>query len=207
MRAQVNGGSVEDKVDFAYQLFEKPVPVDSVFQANEMIDAIAITKGRGTEGVVTRWGVSRLPRKTHRGLRKVRRPAPDLAAPRCAAFGALCCAACPPCKQLQMASGQRLSRRPGSRNRPGPRAVAIPCPQGVASMQAFMPRCASSAWPGLPAGVSACPHQALGAAAPASGAHAIVWARRWPASARGTRRVCRGRSRARGSTASTTAPR
>jgi ribosomal protein L3 len=69
---QVNGGSVEDKVDFAYGLFEKPVPVDAVFQANEMIDAIAITKGRGTEGVVTRWGVSRLPRKTHRGLRKAR---------------------------------------------------------------------------------------------------------------------------------------
>ena len=36
-----------------------------------MIDTISITKGRGTEGVVTRWGVSRLPRKTHRGLRKV----------------------------------------------------------------------------------------------------------------------------------------
>lgn len=49
----------------------KAVTVDSVFAANEMIDTIAITKGRGTEGVVTRWGVTRLPRKTHRGLRKV----------------------------------------------------------------------------------------------------------------------------------------
>ena len=28
-------------------------------------------KGKGYEGVVTRWGVTRLPRKTHRGLRKV----------------------------------------------------------------------------------------------------------------------------------------
>ncbi len=28
-------------------------------------------QGKGTEGVTTRWGVSRLPRKTHRGLRKV----------------------------------------------------------------------------------------------------------------------------------------
>jgi large subunit ribosomal protein L3e len=69
---QVNGGSsVSDKVDFATKLFEKAVTVDSVFQTNEMIDTIAITKGRGTEGVVTRWGVTRLPRKTHRGLRKV----------------------------------------------------------------------------------------------------------------------------------------
>jgi large subunit ribosomal protein L3e len=71
MEVQLNGGSVADKVDYAYNLFEKAVTVDSVFQPNEMIDTIAITKGRGTEGVVTRWGVTRLPRKTHRGLRKV----------------------------------------------------------------------------------------------------------------------------------------
>lgn len=30
-----------------------------------------VPQGGGTEGVVTRWGVTRLPRKTHRGLRKV----------------------------------------------------------------------------------------------------------------------------------------
>merc|ERR1719265_2138322 len=35
------------------------------------MDTIAVTKGRGTEGVITRWGVTRLPRKSHRGLRKV----------------------------------------------------------------------------------------------------------------------------------------
>jgi len=28
-------------------------------------------KGKGFEGVVTRWGVTKLPRKTHKGLRKV----------------------------------------------------------------------------------------------------------------------------------------
>ena len=71
MEIQVNGGSVADKVDFAAGLLEKPVPVSSIFNTNEMIDTIAITKGHGTEGVVTRWGVTRLPRKTHRGLRKV----------------------------------------------------------------------------------------------------------------------------------------
>ena len=71
MMLQVNGGSIEEKVDYAYSLFEKPVKVTDLFEQDEMIDTIAITKGRGTEGVVTRWGVSRLPRKTHRGLRKV----------------------------------------------------------------------------------------------------------------------------------------
>merc|ERR1711998_467406 len=68
---QVNGGSMADKIAFAKNLFEKSVTVDSVFDQNEMIDTIAITKGKGYEGVVTRWGVTKLPRKTHKGLRKV----------------------------------------------------------------------------------------------------------------------------------------
>ena len=71
MEVQVNGGDVAAKVDFAAGMFEKAVGVDSVFVQNEMIDTIAITRGHGTQGVVTRWGVTRLPRKTHRGLRKV----------------------------------------------------------------------------------------------------------------------------------------
>ena len=71
MEIQINGGSVPEKVDFAVSYFEKTVPVDAVFSKDEMIDTVGVTKGRGTEGVVTRWGVTRLPRKTHRGLRKV----------------------------------------------------------------------------------------------------------------------------------------
>jgi len=71
MEIQVNGGDVAAKVDYAYGLFEKHVPVKAVFGQDEMIDAIGVTKGHGTEGVTTRWGCTRLPRKTHRGLRKV----------------------------------------------------------------------------------------------------------------------------------------
>ena len=36
-----------------------------------MVDTIAITRGKGTTGVIKRFGVTKLPRKTHRGLRKV----------------------------------------------------------------------------------------------------------------------------------------
>merc|ERR1712098_239959 len=68
---QVNGGSIADKVDFAVKLFEQQVPVASVFEENEMVDTVGVTKGHGYEGVITRWGCSRLARKTHRGLRKV----------------------------------------------------------------------------------------------------------------------------------------
>lgn len=72
MEIQVNGGAnIGEKVDWAYSLFEKSVPVDSVFSKDEMIDTISTTKGYGFTGVIKRWGVTRLPRKTHRGLRKV----------------------------------------------------------------------------------------------------------------------------------------
>jgi large subunit ribosomal protein L3e len=71
MEIQVNGGNAADKVKFAKTLFEKPVEVGHVFGENELIDTLAATKGHGYEGVTTRWGTTRLPRKTHKGLRKV----------------------------------------------------------------------------------------------------------------------------------------
>lgn len=71
MEIQVNGGSIEQKVDFAFKNFEKEIKVGSIFEQNEMIDVIGVTKGGGFEGTTSRWGTKRLPRKTHRGLRRV----------------------------------------------------------------------------------------------------------------------------------------
>lgn len=71
MEIQVNGGSVADKLDFAYKNFEQKISVEQVFSPNEMIDTIGVCKGKGYNGVVRRWGVKLLPRKTHRGRRKV----------------------------------------------------------------------------------------------------------------------------------------
>jgi len=68
---QVNGGNTDKKVDFVMGLFEQEVKVADIFSQDEMIDIIGATKGHGFEGVVTRWGVTRLARKSHRGLRKV----------------------------------------------------------------------------------------------------------------------------------------
>merc|ERR1712044_53051 len=62
MEVQLNGGSVADKVDFARNHFEKEIPVNAVFAQDEVIDVI---------GVTSRWHTKKLPRKTHKGLRKV----------------------------------------------------------------------------------------------------------------------------------------
>jgi len=71
LEVQVNGGSIADKVKFCTDHFEKDIAIKSVFEENEMIDIIGVTKGKGFEGVTARWGTKKLPRKTHKGLRKV----------------------------------------------------------------------------------------------------------------------------------------
>jgi large subunit ribosomal protein L3e len=71
MEIQLNGGSIADKVKFARDHLEKHVTVHQVFAQDEMIDVIGVTKGRGFKGVTSRWHTRKLPRKTHKGLRKV----------------------------------------------------------------------------------------------------------------------------------------
>lgn len=71
LEIQVNGGDVAAKVEFARNLFEKSVEVSQVFAEGETLDICAATRGHGYAGVISRWGITRLPRKTHRGLRKV----------------------------------------------------------------------------------------------------------------------------------------
>merc|ERR1712147_254085 len=55
MEIQLNGGSVADKVDYAYGMFEKTIPIMDVFAKNEMIDLVGVTKGKGFKGVTSRW--------------------------------------------------------------------------------------------------------------------------------------------------------
>jgi large subunit ribosomal protein L3e len=71
MEIQINGGTTAEKVQWGYELFERKIPVNSVFGQDEMLDTIGVTRGKGFEGVIQRWGTATLPRKSHRGLRKV----------------------------------------------------------------------------------------------------------------------------------------
>lgn len=53
MEIQLNGGSVADKVAWAREHLEKPIPVANVFAQDEMIDVIGVTKGKGYKGKLT----------------------------------------------------------------------------------------------------------------------------------------------------------
>jgi len=71
MEIQLNGGTIADKIKFARDHLEKQIDISQVFSQDEMIDTISVTKGRGYKGVTSRWHTRKLPRKTHKGLRKV----------------------------------------------------------------------------------------------------------------------------------------
>jgi large subunit ribosomal protein L3e len=71
MEIQVNGGNINAKVDWGVSKFEQEISVGECFADSEMIDTISITRGKGTAGVIKRYGIAKLPRKTRRGNRKV----------------------------------------------------------------------------------------------------------------------------------------
>lgn len=51
MEIQLNGGTIEQKVQWAREHLEKPVAISNVFAADEMIDVIGVTKGKGYKGI------------------------------------------------------------------------------------------------------------------------------------------------------------
>lgn len=71
LEVQINGGTVEEKVNYALENMEKEIHVRDVFDHQEIIDTVAVTKGKGVQGVTKRFGTRILPRKTNKGLRKV----------------------------------------------------------------------------------------------------------------------------------------
>jgi large subunit ribosomal protein L3e len=71
LEIQINGGTFLEKFNFSKKILGKKVTISDIFSQDEVIDVIGITKGKGFSGVITRWGVTKLPRKTHRGARKV----------------------------------------------------------------------------------------------------------------------------------------
>jgi len=54
---EVSGKSMKDKFDFAKSVLGKDISAKDVLQEGEIVDAIAVTKGKGFQGVVKRFGV------------------------------------------------------------------------------------------------------------------------------------------------------
>jgi large subunit ribosomal protein L3 len=68
---KVDGGSIKEQLEYAKSLLGKTVLITDVFKEGQFVDVVSISKGKGFQGPVKRWGIKILPhksRKTKRGV-------------------------------------------------------------------------------------------------------------------------------------------
>ena len=71
MEIKVDGGSVREQFEYAKSLLGKAVSVTNVFKEGQVVDVVSISKGKGWQGPVKRWGIKILPRKSRKTKRGV----------------------------------------------------------------------------------------------------------------------------------------
>jgi len=69
--ALVSGGDSKKQFEFMKELLGKEIKINQVFEAGSAVDTAAITKGKGWEGPITRWGVKKKQHKSRKSVREV----------------------------------------------------------------------------------------------------------------------------------------
>ncbi|HEY6404677.1 MAG TPA: 50S ribosomal protein L3, partial [Nitrososphaeraceae archaeon] len=67
----VSSNDNQNKFEYIKGLFGKEIRVQDVFQLGQFIDVIGITRGKGVEGPITRFGVKRKQHKSRKSVRAV----------------------------------------------------------------------------------------------------------------------------------------
>jgi large subunit ribosomal protein L3 len=65
------GGDAKLRLDYAKTLLGKEVKASEVFKDGEIVDVVGVTKGKGIQGPVKRWGIKRKPHKSRKTVRAV----------------------------------------------------------------------------------------------------------------------------------------
>lgn len=80
---QLGGGDIKKQLEYALNILGKPLSVKDVFKEGQLIDIIGVTKGKGFQGVIKRYGVVELPRwhKHRKGSRKIGARGPSISTP------------------------------------------------------------------------------------------------------------------------------
>ena len=68
---RISGGSVEEQIKYAKDILGKELKINDVVKEGDMIDTIAVTKGKGFQGHVKRWGVKLLTHKNSKHRRMI----------------------------------------------------------------------------------------------------------------------------------------
>ncbi len=69
--AKVGGGSKEAQLEYLQSILGKSVKISDIFQPGMYADTVAVTKGKGFEGPVTRMGITKKHHKSRKTIRAV----------------------------------------------------------------------------------------------------------------------------------------
>ncbi|RLF40663.1 MAG: 50S ribosomal protein L3 [Thermoplasmata archaeon] len=71
MEIRIGGGTIEERIEYAKSLLGKELNVRDVIKEGDMVDVVAVTKGKGFQGHVKRWGVKLLSHKNSKHRRMI----------------------------------------------------------------------------------------------------------------------------------------
>lgn len=71
MELRIGGGKIADRVEFAKSILGTEVGIDKFALAGTFVDVIAVTKGKGFQGVTKRWGVKLLSHRNSKHRRGI----------------------------------------------------------------------------------------------------------------------------------------
>ncbi|MAG11091.1 50S ribosomal protein L3 [Candidatus Pacearchaeota archaeon] len=64
-------GSLEEKMKFTKEHLNKEIPIEEFFENGQLVDLRGLTKGKGFQGPVKRFGITLRAHKSEKGVRKV----------------------------------------------------------------------------------------------------------------------------------------
>lgn len=71
MEIKIGGGDIKQQLEYVKKTLGQELKASSVLQEGQLIDVIAVTKGKGIQGPVKRFGVAKLPHKSRKRVRGV----------------------------------------------------------------------------------------------------------------------------------------
>ena len=71
VEVRVGGGSMKDRFEYGKKLLGQEVKVSDFVKEGQVVDTIGITKGKGIQGPVKRWGIRRKIHKARKTVRQV----------------------------------------------------------------------------------------------------------------------------------------
>ncbi|MGA3407064.1 MAG: 50S ribosomal protein L3 [Candidatus Bathyarchaeia archaeon] len=71
IEVKIGGGAIKDRFEYAKKLLGSEVKVGDFVKEGQAVDTIGITKGKGIQGPVKRWGIRRKIHKANKTVRQV----------------------------------------------------------------------------------------------------------------------------------------